>query len=52
MAPCEFFLFPKFTETLKGEGFEDVQTVEHSVTEQLLMIPKTEFGCCFLHWQE
>jgi hypothetical protein len=52
MDPCEFFLFSKLTETSKAEGFDDVQTVEHNVTEQLLMVPKTEFGCCFLHWQE
>jgi hypothetical protein len=42
VAPCDCFLFPKIKATLKGNGLEDVETIEHEVVEQVLMILKTE----------
>jgi hypothetical protein len=31
VAPCDCFLFPKIKDTLKGSGFEVVETIEHEV---------------------
>jgi len=36
MAPCDFFLFPKIKNTLKGSGFVDVETIKFNTMQQPL----------------
>jgi hypothetical protein len=40
IAPLDFFLFHKFGRTLKGKRVDDVETIEHSAMEQLLVIQR------------
>jgi hypothetical protein len=37
---------------LKGRRFDDVETMEHIVLEQLLVIPEIKFESCSNHYQE
>ena len=40
MAPCDFCLFPKVKQVLKGSRFEDLQAIKESVTKVLRGITK------------
>jgi hypothetical protein len=36
MDPCDFFLFPKIKNTMKGGGFVDVETIKFNTMQQPL----------------
>ena len=40
LAPCDFFMFPKVKEVLKGSRFETVEAVKEKATEIKKMISK------------
>ena len=52
LAPCDFWLFPKFKMTMKGKSFESIQDVEAVTTVQLKTLTKEDFQNCFRMWQE
>ena len=35
LAPCDFFLFPKLKEVIKGTHVEDVEAIKKAVTKEL-----------------
>ena len=51
LAPCDFFLFPKFKGVMKETRFPDVQAIKRAVTKELRAIPKKSFQECMEAWQ-
>ena len=43
LSPCDYFLFPKLNNAMKGAFYDDVPTIQAAVTQVLKNIPKTEF---------
>jgi len=52
LAPCDFFLFPRLKEVLKGHQFEAMEDIKRNSTKTLLDIPKEEFAKCSQQWQK
>ena len=52
LAPCNFFLFPKLKEILKGTHFQGVEDIKTSVTRHLKTITKEVFLQCFKAWSK
>ena len=52
LAPCDFFLFPKLKEVIKGVRFPDVDDIRRAVTTELQQIPEESFQGCMLAWQQ
>ena len=51
LAPCDFFLFPKLKEAIKGVRFPDVEAIKKAVTTELKRIPEESFQECMGAWQ-
>jgi hypothetical protein len=51
LAPCDFFLFPRMKNVLKGKRFADVEEVKKITTEALKGITLQEFQDCFEKWK-
>jgi len=49
MAPYDFLLFFELKRKFDDVTSESVETIEYSIMEQLLMIPKIDFKKCFQH---
>jgi len=47
LAPCDFFLFPKIKDILKGRHFDDIRS---NTTAALKAIPQNQFQYCFEGW--
>ena len=43
LSPCDYFLFPKLKNAMKGAFYDDVPTIQAAVTQVLKNIPKVEF---------
>ena len=43
LAPCDFFVFPKLKEVIKGTRFQDSEAIKTSVTRELRAIPEESF---------
>ena len=43
IAPCDFWLFPKFKMALKGKRLNDIKTIQTNATHELTAIPKSAF---------
>lgn len=52
MAPCDFWLFPKLKNPLKGQRFQDRNEIQANATRQLNNIPENAFQKCYQQWQE
>ena len=52
LAPCDFFLFPRLKEVLKGHRLEATEDIKRNLTKTLLDIPKEEFANCFQQWNK
>jgi hypothetical protein len=52
MAPCDFWLFPKFKMPLKGARFESREDIMRKATAQLNTIPKDAFQKCIQQWRD
>ena len=50
LAPCDFFLFPKLKEVIKGTHFQDSQAIKTTVTRKLWAIPEESFQDCVEAW--
>ncbi|GFY15562.1 putative mariner transposase [Trichonephila clavipes] len=51
LSPCDFFLFPKLKNPLKGHHFETLETFL-AVTDQLKVIPISDFHQCYEEWKK
>lgn len=47
LAPADFWLFPKLKVALKGQFFDDVDTIKQNVTSILKGIPTNDFSKAF-----
>jgi hypothetical protein len=52
MAPYNFLLFFELKRKVDDITFDSVETIEYSIMEHLLMIPKIDFRKCFQRWVE
>ena len=43
LSPCDYFLFPKLKNAMKGAFYDDVPTIQAAMTQVLKNIPKIEF---------
>jgi transposase len=50
LAPCDFWLFPKLKNALKGQIFADIPDIQRNVTTLLRGIPEKDVQDCFLQW--
>ena len=51
LAPCDFFLFPKLKEVIKGTRFQDSEAIKTAVTRELRAILEESFQECVKAWQ-
>ena len=51
LAPCDFFLFPKLKEVIKGTRFQDSEAIKIAVTRELRAVPDESFQECMEAWQ-
>jgi hypothetical protein len=49
LAPCDFWLFPKLQNSLKGQRFADIPDIQRNVT-LLRGIPENDFQDCSRQW--
>ena len=49
---CDFVLFPKLKFYLKGRHFGMVENIEKAVTDQLKVIPVSDFQRCYEEWEQ
>jgi histone-lysine N-methyltransferase SETMAR len=47
LAPCDFWLFPKLKNALKGQRFADISDIQSNVTTLLRGSPENDFQDCF-----
>ena len=52
MATCDFWLFPKINNTLKGSCFESCGEIMQNMTAQLHAVRKEAFQYCFQRWKD
>jgi len=50
LAHCDFFVFPKIKEILKGRHFDDTDDIRSNTTAALKAIPQNQFQNCFEGW--
>ena len=50
LAPCDFWLFPKLKNALKGQRFADLFDIQRKVKTLLRGIPENDFQNCFRQW--
>jgi hypothetical protein len=50
LAPCDFWLFPKLKNALKGQSFADLSDIQYNVKTLLRVIPQNNFQDCFQQW--
>ena len=51
LAACDFFLFPKLKEVIKGTRFQDLEAMKTAVMGELRAIPEEFFQECMEAWQ-
>jgi len=47
LSPCDFFLFPRLKNHLKGRHFGTLDNIQKSVTDELKGIPAEVFQHCY-----
>ncbi|GFY06058.1 putative mariner transposase [Trichonephila clavipes] len=52
LSPCDFFLFPKLKNHLKGHNFGTLENIQTAVTDQLKAISISEFHQCYEEWKK
>ncbi|GFX20745.1 putative transposase [Trichonephila clavipes] len=52
LSPCDFSLFPKLKNHLKGHHFGTLENILTAVTDQLKAIPISEFHQCYEEWKK
>ncbi len=52
LSPCDFWLFPKIKEQLRGKNFQDINEIHAAVQEQMDGLRKEDFYQCYEQWFE
>ena len=52
LSPCDFFLFPRLKNHLKGHHFGTLDNIQKSVTDGLKGIPAEAFQHCYEQWKQ
>ncbi|GFX03665.1 DDE_3 domain-containing protein [Trichonephila clavipes] len=52
LSPCDFLLFPKLKNHLKGHHFGTLENIQTAVTDQLKATPISEFHQCYEEWKK
>jgi [histone H3]-lysine36 N-dimethyltransferase SETMAR len=52
LAPCDFYLFPKVKNIMRGEHFVDVDTIKRETTKLLKELTKEDMQHCFQEWEK
>jgi len=52
LSSCDFFLSSKLKFYLKGRHFGTVENMEKAVTDQLKVIPVSDFQRCYEEWEQ
>ena len=52
LSPCDFFLFPRLKNHLKGGHFVTLDNFQKSVTDELKGIPAEAFQHCYEQWKQ
>ena len=52
LSPCDFFLFPRLKNHLKGRHFGTLDNIQKSVTDELKGIPAEAFWHCYEQWEQ
>ena len=50
-SPCDFFLFPRLKNHLKGRHFGTLNNIQKSITDKLKGIPAEAFQHCYEQWK-
>jgi len=51
LSPCDFFLFPRLKNHLKGRHFSTLDNIQKRVTDELKGIPAEAFQHCYEQWK-
>jgi len=52
LAPCDFYLFPKVKNIMRGEHLVDVDTIKRETTKPLKELTKEDMQHCFQEWEK
>ena len=52
LSPCDFFLFPRLKNHLKGRYFGTLDNIQKSVIDELNGIPAEAFQHCYEQWKQ
>ena len=52
LSPCDFFLFPRLKNHLKGRHFGSLDSIQKSITDELKGIPAEAFQHCYEQWKQ
>jgi hypothetical protein len=52
LAPCNFLIYPRLKNTLKGKLFQDTMEIKLNETWQLQAIPKHTHHTCYGKWKD
>ena len=52
LSPCDFFLFPRLKNHLKGRHFGTLDNIQKSITDKLKVIPAEAFQHCYEQWKQ
>ena len=52
LSPCDFFLFPRLKNHLKGRHFGSLDNIQKSLTDELKGIPAEAFQHCCEQWKK
>jgi hypothetical protein len=52
LSPCDFILFPRLKNNLKGHHFGTLVNIQKSVTDELKGIPEEAFQHCYQQWKQ
>ena len=52
LSPCDFFLFPRLKNHLKGHHLVTSDNIQKSVTDELKGIPAEAFQYCYEQWKQ
>ena len=52
LSPCDFILFPRLKNQLKGRHFGTLDNIQKNVTDELEGIPAEAFQHCYEQWKQ
>jgi hypothetical protein len=52
LAPCDFYLFPKLKNIMRGEHFVDVDSIKRKTTKLQKELTKEDMQHCFQEWEK